>query len=152
MGRSRKAMTVSILASCSQDSTFLTIKRTCRAWSLAGCSRWHLLKNLREMLQRVVNTNPKAMTQIVNQARQPHVQAVKQQPRMRLEHTVNHSTSAFKRFFLRSAQSTVLPRDWVSADGWSVRVSRTKHQPIGSSASEFPVSSIRSRSTYSHIG
>ena len=25
--------------SCSQDSTFLTIKRTCRAWSLAGCSR-----------------------------------------------------------------------------------------------------------------
>jgi transposase len=33
--------------------------------------RWHLLKNLREMLQRVVDANRKMITQIVNQARQP---------------------------------------------------------------------------------
>jgi transposase len=32
--------------------------------------RWHLLKNLREMLQRVVNANRSVVTQIVNQARQ----------------------------------------------------------------------------------
>lgn len=33
--------------------------------------RWHLLKNLREMLQRVVDANRSVITQIVNQARQP---------------------------------------------------------------------------------